>query len=48
MSGKVRVGVIGTSWWTEMMYLPSLKSHSRRSWWRSAAVTVSAPGTWRR
>ena len=27
MSGKVRVGVIGTSWWTEMMYLPSLKSH---------------------
>ena len=27
MAGKVRVGIIGTSWWTEMMYLPSLRSH---------------------
>jgi predicted dehydrogenase len=28
VSGKVRVGIIGTSWWTEMMYLPSLRSHA--------------------
>jgi predicted dehydrogenase len=27
MSEKVRVGVIGTSWWADMMHLPSLKSH---------------------
>ena len=27
MSSKVRVGIIGTSWWTDMMYLPSLRSH---------------------
>jgi predicted dehydrogenase len=24
---KVKVGVIGTSWWTNMVHLPSLKSH---------------------
>jgi len=28
MSEKVRVGVIGTSWWADLMHLPSLKSHS--------------------
>ena len=27
MSDKVRVGIIGTSWWTEFMFLPSLGSH---------------------
>jgi predicted dehydrogenase len=27
MSQKVRVGIIGTSWWTEMMYLPSFRTH---------------------
>lgn len=27
MSKKVRVGIIGTSWWTETMFLPSLGSH---------------------
>lgn len=27
MSEQVRVGVIGTSWWADMMYLPCLKSH---------------------
>ena len=27
MSAPVRVGVVGTSWWTEGMYLPSLTSH---------------------
>ena len=27
MSKKVRVGIIGTSWWAEIMFLPSLKSH---------------------
>lgn len=25
---KVRVGVIGTSWWVDSMYLPALKDHS--------------------
>lgn len=27
MSKKVRVGIIGTSWWTDLMFLPSLNSH---------------------
>ena len=27
MNAPVRVGVVGTSWWTEGMYLPSLTSH---------------------
>jgi len=29
MSETVRVGVVGTSWWTDGMHLPSLKSHPR-------------------
>jgi predicted dehydrogenase len=29
MADKVRVGLIGTSWWTDMMYVPSLASHQR-------------------
>lgn len=28
MAEKVRVGIISTSWWAEMMLLPSLKSHA--------------------
>lgn len=27
MTDKVRIGLIGTSWWASMMYLPVLKSH---------------------
>jgi predicted dehydrogenase len=27
MSQKIRVGVVGTSWWTDLMYLPALQSH---------------------
>ncbi|GAG40971.1 unnamed protein product, partial [marine sediment metagenome] len=27
MSEQVRVGVIGTSWYTDVMHLPNLKSH---------------------
>jgi predicted dehydrogenase len=27
VSDKVRVGIIGTSWWADLMFLPSLKSH---------------------
>ena len=27
MSEKVRVGIIGTSWWADIMHLPCLKSH---------------------
>jgi|APSaa5957512622_1039677.scaffolds.fasta_scaffold36224_2 predicted dehydrogenase len=29
MSEPVRVGIVGTSWWADMMYLPSLQSHPR-------------------
>lgn len=29
MSAKVRIGMIGTSWWTDWMHLPSLQSHPR-------------------
>ena len=27
MSQHVRVGVVSTSWWADMMHLPALKSH---------------------
>jgi predicted dehydrogenase len=27
MSEQIRVGVVGTSWWADLMFLPSLKSH---------------------
>lgn len=27
MTHKVRVGIVGTSWWADMMYLPALQSH---------------------
>ena len=27
MSEQIRVSVIGTSWWADMMHLPTLKSH---------------------
>ena len=27
MTNRVRVGVVGTSWWSDLMFLPSLKSH---------------------
>lgn len=27
MSDRVRIGIIGTSWWTEGMFLPSFRSH---------------------
>ncbi len=29
MIDKVRVGVVGTSWWADGMYLPALRSHPR-------------------
>lgn len=29
MPERIRVGIIGTSWWTDLMYLPSLQSHPR-------------------
>jgi predicted dehydrogenase len=31
MPEQVRVGVIGTSWWEDMMHLPCLRSHPRAS-----------------
>ena len=34
MSGVVRVGIVGTGWWAETMYLPSLESH------QSARITA--------
>ena len=27
MSDKVRLGLVGTSWWADMMYLPAIRSH---------------------
>jgi predicted dehydrogenase len=29
MSEQIRVGIVGTSWWADLMFLPSLKSHPR-------------------
>ncbi len=29
MSDKVRVGIVGTSWWADTMFLPALQSHPR-------------------
>ena len=29
MSQKVRVGVIGTSWYTDYMHYPAIQSHSQ-------------------
>lgn len=29
MSEKVRVGVVGTSWWADWLYFPSLRTHPR-------------------
>lgn len=29
MADKVRVGIIGTSWWVDMLYVPSLISHAQ-------------------
>jgi predicted dehydrogenase len=31
MNEQIRVGVVGTSWWADMMYLPVLKNHSQAS-----------------
>ena len=28
--GEVRIGIIGTSWWADAMYLPALADHPRR------------------
>ena len=27
MAERIRVGVIGTSWWADVMHLPTLQSH---------------------
>lgn len=29
MTEHIQVGIVGTSWWADQMYLPSLKSHPR-------------------
>ncbi len=29
MTGHLRVGIVGTSWWTDSMFLPALADHSR-------------------
>ncbi len=29
MEDRIRIGVVGTSWWADWMHLPSLKSHPR-------------------
>jgi Predicted dehydrogenases and related proteins len=28
---QVRVGILGTSWWADAMYLPALKNHPKAS-----------------
>jgi predicted dehydrogenase len=32
MSDTVRIGVVGTSWWTDWMFGPSLRSHPQAEW----------------
>ena len=27
MSKQVRIGIVGTSWWTDAMYMPALAAH---------------------
>jgi len=29
MEDRIRIGVVGTSWWADLMHLPTLKSHPR-------------------
>ena len=41
MPEHVRVGVMGTSWWADMMHLPSLASHPG-----AAAATENALKRW--
>ena len=31
MMEQVRVGILGTSWWADAMYLPALKNHPKAS-----------------
>ena len=55
MSGTVRIGVVGTSWWADAMYLPALANHpladvrgiaggSRPDHTREFAATWGIPG----
>lgn len=57
MSDKVRIGVVGTSWWADAMYLPALKNHpladvrgvvgsSRREHTREFAARWGVPGAY--
>jgi len=54
MSSKVRIGIVGTSWWADAMYLPALANHpladvrgiaggSRRDHTRAFAATWGIP-----
>ncbi len=57
MSKRVRIGVVGTSWWADLLYLPSLTSHPQadvvalcgRDGERAGAGAHiwRAPGLWR-
>ena len=47
MPDKVRVGVIGTSWYADISHLARVKSHPRANWLRSAVATAAAPKRWR-
>ncbi len=57
MSDKVRIGVLGTSWWADAMYLPALARHpladvraiaggSRPAHTREVAATWGIPGAY--
>lgn len=57
MSDKVRIGVVGTSWWADAMYLPALSNHpladvrgivggTRREHTREFAARWNVPGAY--
>jgi len=57
VSGKVRIGIVGTSWWADAMYLPALANHpvadvrgiaggSRRDHTRAFAAKWSIPAAY--
>ena len=46
MADRVRVGVVGTSWFAEMFHLPSLASHPAAEVRQSVVETASTRRMW--
>ena len=44
MMEQVRVGILGTSWWADAMYLPALKNHPKASIEAVAGEILKPPG----